>query len=67
MAHDMDITVNNLINVLLGKKPNVLKDKLKDWRFKIGEIRQRKCLILQREKLYSQRQQFTEGHFMNVS
>ena len=30
MAHDMDI--NNTMNVLLGKKTNIWKDELKDWR-----------------------------------
>ena len=32
MAHDMDITVNDTINILLGKKSNIWKDELKDWR-----------------------------------
>ena len=32
MAHNMDITVDNTMNVLLGKRPNIWKDKLKDWR-----------------------------------
>src|ERR1700678_3675140 len=31
MAHDMDITVDNTMNVLLGKRPNIWKDELKDW------------------------------------
>jgi hypothetical protein len=31
MSQDMDITVNDAINILLGKKPNIWKDKLKDW------------------------------------
>jgi hypothetical protein len=32
MAQDMYITVNNTMNVLLEKRPNIWKDKLKDWR-----------------------------------
>src|ERR1700678_4500077 len=32
MAHDMDINVDDTMNVLLGKRPNIWKDKLKDWR-----------------------------------
>ena len=32
MAHDMDINVDDTINVLLGKRPNIWKDELKDWR-----------------------------------
>jgi hypothetical protein len=32
MAHDMDITINDIMNVLLGNRPNIWKDKLKYWR-----------------------------------
>ena len=32
MAHDMDINVDDTMNVLLGKRPNIWKDELKDWR-----------------------------------
>src|ERR1700678_4305300 len=32
MAHNMDTNVDDTINVLLGKRPNVWKDDLKDWR-----------------------------------
>src|SRR5271168_4226473 len=32
MARDMDINVNDTMNVLLGKRPNLWKDELKDWR-----------------------------------
>src|SRR5271168_2018652 len=31
MARDMDITVDNTTNILLGKKPNIRKDILEDW------------------------------------
>ena len=31
MAHDMDITVEDTMNVLLGKRSNIWKDELKDW------------------------------------
>ena len=31
MAQDMDITVNDMMNILLGKKPNIWKNELKDW------------------------------------
>jgi hypothetical protein len=31
MAHDMDITVDDMINILLGKRSNIWKDELKDW------------------------------------
>src|SRR5271155_770816 len=31
MAQDMDITVNNTINLLLGKRPNGWKDESKNW------------------------------------
>src|SRR6202522_4314191 len=31
MARDMDITVDNMTNILLGKKPNIRKDILEDW------------------------------------
>src|SRR5271155_4803838 len=32
MAHDMDINVDDTMNILLGKRPNIWKDELKDWR-----------------------------------
>src|SRR6202522_1302204 len=32
MAHDIDINVDNTMNILLGKRPNIWKDELKDWR-----------------------------------
>src|ERR1700678_1174684 len=32
MAHDMDINVDNTMNVLLGNRPNIWKDELKNWR-----------------------------------
>jgi hypothetical protein len=32
MAHDMDINVDETMNILLERKPNIWKDKLKDWR-----------------------------------
>ena len=32
MAHDMDINVDETMNVLLERKPNIWKDELKDWR-----------------------------------
>ena len=31
MAQDMDITVDDTVNILLGKKPNIWKNKLEDW------------------------------------
>src|ERR1700678_4319161 len=31
MAQDMDITVNDTMNILLGKRPNIWKDELEDW------------------------------------
>src|ERR1700678_2243238 len=31
MAQDMDTTVNDTINILSGKKPNIQKDILEDW------------------------------------
>src|ERR1700678_2265194 len=31
MAQDMSITVNNTISMLLGKRPNIWKDRLEDW------------------------------------
>jgi hypothetical protein len=31
MAQDMNITVNNTISILLGKSPNIWKDRLEDW------------------------------------
>jgi hypothetical protein len=34
MAHDMDINVNDTMNILLGSRPNIWKDGLKDWRLK---------------------------------
>src|ERR1700678_1088339 len=31
MAQDMNIAVNDTINILLGKGPDIGKDELKDW------------------------------------
>src|ERR1700678_3224011 len=31
MAQDINITVNNTISMLLGKSPNIWKDRLEDW------------------------------------
>jgi hypothetical protein len=32
MAHEMDINVDDTMNILLEKRPNIWKDELKDWR-----------------------------------
>jgi hypothetical protein len=32
MAQDMDIPVNDTMDILLGKRPNIWKNELKDWR-----------------------------------
>ena len=34
MAHDIDINVDDTMDVLLGKRPNIWKDELKDWQLK---------------------------------
>ena len=63
MAQDMNMIINHTINILLGRRPNIWKDTLKDWLTRILRLPNKNTALTNRNTL----RHYTEESTTNQS